>query len=176
MCTHESNIGIYLLIPIVVHNFLTFYRMQNVDVPYRSLEYTLRALKVQVIDSLPFIGNYIPDNIKSPEELFYYLRSITNYASDPKGVELIQTVQTLMDNDGEGDCDCFTVLTLASCYHCKFLPQYVALVGRSRRAPSHIYSEVFDYNKGKICAMDLTNPEYDYERSYPYKQRLIFNI
>lgn len=147
-----------------------------VDVPYQNLKHTLKALKVQVIDSIPFMSDYIPSDIDTPEELFRYLRTKVTYKSDPKNIELLQCVPTLMDRGGKGDCDCFTILTLSACYYLNFKPQYVALVGRSPKAPSHIYSEVWDPSRGDICAMDLTNPYYNMERNYPYKQRLKFNI
>jgi hypothetical protein len=147
-----------------------------VDVPYNNLEHTLKALKIQVIDSLPYISNYIPNDIETPEQLFRYLKSKTTYKKDPHNVELLQMVPTLMKRGGKGDCDCFTILTLTSCYFLNFKPLYVSLVGKSSIAPSHIYSEVYDRQKNEICPMDLTNPYYCMERSYPFKQRLKFTI
>jgi hypothetical protein len=144
------------------------------DVPYKNLKHTLLSLKIQVEDSLPFISNYIPKHIASPEELFYFLKDLTTYKSDPKGVELLQTVQTLMDRGGRGDCDCFTILVLTSCIYLNFSPQTVALVGKTKYSPSHIYSLVYDKKKKKMCSMDLTNPYYDTERSYKFKQTLPF--
>jgi len=77
---------------------------------------------------------------------------------------------------GRGDCDCFTILTLASCKFLNFGPQYVALASNMKKGPTHIYSEVFDGDKDRVCAMDLTNPDYDTERPYRFKQRLNFSI
>jgi hypothetical protein len=149
-----------------------------IDIPYKSLKHTLQSLKVQVEDSMPYIGDYIPSDISTPEELFYFLRDITKYKKDPKNVELLQTVQTLMDRNGRGDCDCFTILALAACTYLGFdstaHPLQVALVGKSNRTPSHIYSLVWDKKKKKYCSMDLTNPYYCMERPYPYKQTLDF--
>lgn len=146
----------------------------EVEIPYKNLKHTLQSLKVQVQDSMPFIGDYIPSDISTPEELFYFLRDITKYKKDPKNVELLQTVQTLMDRGGKGDCDCFTILALAACEYLGFVPQQVALVGKSNKVPSHIYSLVWDEDKNKMCSMDLTNPYYCMERPYPYKQTLNF--
>lgn len=143
---------------------------------YKSLEDTLRLLKQQVIDSLPYMHEYIPDNIDTPKRLFYYLRLNTTYKSDPVGVELLQMVPTLMDRGGKGDCDCFTILSLAAQYHCGFKPQYVDLVGNKSSKPSHIYTSVYDETQNKVCVFDLTNPYYDYARPYNYHQRLKFKL
>lgn len=147
---------------------------------YKSLTDTLKCLRHQVIDSLPYISQYIPNDIEKPEDLFYFLRDKIKYKKDPPGIELLQSVQTLLSENnkhgkpGLGDCDCFTILALASCYYLGFEPQQVALVGNSKISPSHIYSLVFDRNKNKMCSMDLTNPYYDVERPYNYKQTLPF--
>jgi hypothetical protein len=146
------------------------------NIEYVSLKHTLISLKRQVRDSLPYMDQYIPDNLNTPGKLFYYLKSKVEYKKDPKDVELLQMVPTLFDNDGRGDCDCFTILTLASCIYLDFQPQYVVLVGNSKKSPTHIYSSVWDDYRKKICAMDLTNPLYCMERSYKYKQTLDFNI
>lgn len=146
----------------------------QVEVPYKDLKHTLQSLKLQVRDSLPYISQYVPKSIKTPEELFYHLKDITTYRNDPKNVELLQTVQTLMSRDGKGDCDCFTILVLTSCIYLGFAPQQVVLVGKSKVSPSHIYSLVYDRSRKRMCSMDLTNPIYDTQRNYPYKQILDF--
>jgi hypothetical protein len=155
--------------------------MQGVSVPYQSLKHTLQSLKIQVIDSIPYVADYVPDSIRSPAELFYFLKDKTIYKKDPRGVELLQTITTLLEGNfwgtpGMGDCDCFTILALAANYDLGFGPQYVALAGNNRISPTHIYSEVYDPIKKKICAFDLTNPTYCMERNYKFKQRLNFNI
>jgi hypothetical protein len=146
------------------------------EVPYVSLEHTLKSLKRQVYDSLPYIADYVPETIQNPKQLFYFLRLRTKYKKDPPGIEDIQMVQTLMENGGRGDCDCFTVLALTSQYYLRFLPQFVNLAGNSRRGPTHIYTSVYDRDRKEICAFDLTNPYYDTERSYKYHQRLNFKL
>ncbi len=150
--------------------------MQDIDIPYVSLKHTLGKLKDQVIYSLPYMEDYIPDNITSPEQLFYHLKSLTTYKKDPKGIELLQSVPTLMDRGGRGDCDCFTILTLAACAYMGFNLQWVKLVGKTKIAPSHIYSVVYDPNRKKICSMDLTNAYYCTERPYNYQQLLNVKI
>lgn len=147
-----------------------------VDVPYQSLEHTLKALKVQVADSLDFASNFIPSDIQSPGELFDYLKPYLHYRNDPKKVELLQSFQTLMNRGGKGDCDCFTIAGLASCVVCDFKPLYVALAGNSIFLPTHIYLEAYDLEDRKICALDFTNQEYDFERPYKFKQRLLFRL
>jgi hypothetical protein len=150
--------------------------MQGIDVAYEDLAHTLQAIKIQVEDSLPYIGKYIPRSIKTPAELFKFLKTKTTYQKDPQGIELLQTVQTLMNRGGRGDCDCFTILTLAACHYLGFSPQFIALVGKTKASPTHIYSLVYDESKKKICALDLTNPTYCMERSYNYRQILPFNM
>lgn len=122
----------------------------QVQVPYQNLTHTLLCLKIQVQDSMPYVKNYIPDYIETPRQLFYYLRSQTQYKKDPKGTELLQMVPTLMDRGGKGDCDCFTILALACQHYLNFLPHYVALVGNNSFTPSHIYTEVYDPQKKRL--------------------------
>ena len=150
--------------------------MTGIDRPYTTLKETLQDLRIQVIDSLPYISDYVPKTIKTPSELFYFLKDKVKYKNDPKGVELLQTVQTLMKRGGKGDCDCFTILTLTACHYLGFEPQKIRLVGKTKLAPSHIYSMVWDEDKNKFCAMDLTNPYYCMERYYPFQQTLDFNM
>lgn len=147
-----------------------------IDVPYVSLKHTLLCLKMQVRDSMPYVEEYLPYNIDSPAELFRFLKPQLNYKNDPSGVEWIRTLQTLLENGGEGDCDCFTVAALASLIWLGFDRVYVAIVGNTRQGPTHIYAEVYDPTKGKITAMDFTNPVYNMQRNYKYKQRLRFQL
>lgn len=148
-----------------------------VSVPYENLTHTLQCIKLQVLDSLDFADEFLPTDIQTPQQLFYFLKSEVQYKHDPKGVELLQCMQTLMDRNGFGDCDCFTITSLASMYILGFKPMYVALVGNSPLNPTHIYTEVYDREKGKICAFDLTNPVYNMQRkTYKFKQRLLFRL
>lgn len=150
---------------------------------YVSLEDTLRnGLKVQVIDSMPYIHEYIPAWIATPNQLFTYLKNCVTYYNDDdleKEVfksshdsEVIQTVPTLFDNDGYGDCDCFTVLTLAACEYLNFPENWVCLAGNDRKSPTHIYS-LTEWND-ELKSLDLTNTVYNMERPYKYKQYLKF--
>jgi len=147
-----------------------------VDVPYQSLPHTLKSLKIQVVDSLAFARDFVPQDLETPEELFTWLKPQLTYKNDPHNVELLQSFQTLMNNGGKGDCDCFTIAALASCLVLGFNPLYVALAGKGPLVPSHIYAEVYDRSKGKICALDFTNQIYNFQRPYNFKQRLLFRL
>lgn len=144
--------------------------------PYVSLSHTLLAMKVQVIDSMPYVSDYIDNSIQTPEELFYTLKPLLTYKKDPHQIELLQTFQTLMEQGGKGDCDCFTIASLACFFYLHFKPCYLTLAGNTLFSPSHVYAEVYDNERGEICAFDLTNPYYDMERPYKFKQRLLFRL
>lgn len=141
---------------------------------YKSLNHALKYLKVQVLESLPYASTECP-KLKSPEAIFTYLKSRTCYKHDPKGIELFQTLPTLMENNfhgkpGAGDCDCFTIAALALLVANGFDKCGIVLVGRNPNVPVHIYAYV-DYN-GTREYLDLTNKYYNFERSYPYKQSI----
>lgn len=143
---------------------------------YQSLSHTLKLLKLQVIDSLPYVFDFVTKTY-SAENLFKQLKKQVTFKNDPPGVEYIQSMQTLFyKNNGLGDCDCFSVAALASLYRCGFDPLYVCLAGKSKMQPTHIYVEVYDPKKDAICPFDLTNPIYNYERPYNFKQRIPFKI
>jgi hypothetical protein len=147
-----------------------------IDVPYENLTHTLQCIKLQVIDSLPYVEDFIPSDIETPKQLFKYLKPQLTFKSDPRGVEYLQTMQTLFRNNGFGDCDCFTITALTALYWLNIEPIYVALTGNNKYAPSHIYVEVYDEYRGGITPFDLTNAVYGMERKYKFKQRLLFNL
>ena len=139
---------------------------------YQDINRTLEMMRVQIIDSLDYCIEDLP-TFNSPRELFQFCRAITTYHNDPKGIELLQTVPTLLDNNywdvpGAGDCDCFTILTIALCVAQGWNENYIVLVGRTKRAPVHGYSAV--KINDKLYTLDLTNPYIDIEREYKYKQ------
>jgi len=150
--------------------------MTGVDIPYVDLQHTLKCIKIQIIDSIPFAQKFIPDYIQTPSQLFYFLKDNFIYKKDPIGIEYIQTFQTLIKNGGRGDCDCATVASIASMYVLGFKPLYITIVSNNRFSPTHIYPEVYDSSKGQIIAFDLTNATYGKERSYKFKQRLNINL
>jgi len=150
--------------------------MKTGRLPYKSLNDTLKALKVQVIDSLDYAGNNIPA-FNNPEELFYYLKDRTKFKHDPKNVEYLQTLQTLFEeHNGKGDCDCFVIAVLACCLvqGAGWKNLIVTLAGRDKIAPVHIWSGI--NWQGNYYAMDLTQTDFDSERKYPYTQNLKFKI
>jgi len=145
--------------------------------PYKDINHTLQSLKKQVFDGLPYAVEHCP-KFETPDRLFYWLKSRVTYKNDPEGVELIQTLPTLLNNNwhgstGYGDCDCFTTAALTLLVASGFKNIYVVLVGRNRFTARHIYCGVID-NEGIFRVLDLTNNRYDYERPYPYKQHLKF--
>lgn len=148
--------------------------MATIKVPYTDINATMRGIRTQVIDSIDFCIDQMP-RFQNPEQMFKALRNMTTYKNDPKGIELIQSVQTLLTNNywgirGAGDCDCFTVLVLAMCCAHGWCEQEIILVGRSKLAPVHIWSRV-KFN-GVWYSMDLTNAYINIERPYKFMQVL----
>jgi hypothetical protein len=143
--------------------------------PYQDINDTLRKLKIQVVDSLAYARENIP-LCKDPETLFYYLKQRVHFKNDPRGVELLQTMQTLFKNGGRGDCDCFVITCLAACIvqGNGWQDLIVTIAGRSKVAPVHIWSGI--NWKGQYYAMDLTERKFDSERNYPLRQDLTFKI
>jgi len=143
---------------------------------YKDLNETLHYLKLQVIESVPFACAVIPKNVRTPEQLYNWLLPYLKYKNDPKSSELLQTFQTMMcgkfwGKPGAGDCDCFTIATLASAVCLGWKNVYIALVGRQRSHPVHIYTVV--YQNGKRVVLDFTNKKFDKERdTYNYIQEI----
>ena len=108
-------------------------------------------------------------------KMFNYLKSITTYRNDPPGVELLQSVPTLLGNNywgvpGAGDCDCFSILVLTCCLVNGWNNQEIILAGRSKLAPVHIWTRV-KYN-GTWYDTDLTQSFINSVRPYKYTQTL----
>jgi len=140
--------------------------------PYEDINETMRYVKVQIVDSIPFALKTCPE-FDSPRELFYWLKDQVEYQEDPPGYELLQTMQTLF-RTGYGDCDCFTIAAVACMIANNWDNISIDLVGRSKLAPVHIYSDIIW--QGERCVLDLTNFDYDQERDgYKYIQRLPVN-
>jgi len=146
---------------------------------YEDLSDVLIHIKKQVIDSLEYASENLPA-FRDPRELFYWLKDRTVYLSDPSTIELLMSMETLMDGSrtgipGAGDCDDFTITGLASCIVNGWLKNKIVLVGRERSAPVHIY---FTTNyEGIDYVFDLTNPDFNQERkNYRYRQYLDFRI
>lgn len=140
--------------------------------PYQSLTHTLRMIKAQALEGLPYVKKEIPGKMK-PDELFDYLKDRVTYRNDPKGIELVHTPQTLFEDNyhgkpGAGDCDDFSMLSIAA-LKAQGVPEKdinIVLTGKSRKTPKHIYLSV------NGTPFDLTNSYYGQERTYPYKQEI----
>lgn len=150
-------------------------------VPYKNIDDTLKNLKIQVIDSIAYASEVVPQ-FNHPEELFYWLKTNTIYRNDPPAIELLQTMQTLFEgaypgySPGQGDCDCFVITCLASCISQGegWNNLIVTLAGRDKISPVHIWSGI--NFEGQFYDMDLTQPEFDSTRDYKYTQDLKFKI
>jgi len=149
-------------------------------VKYIDINDTLRHIKIQIIDSIPYAKEFCP-KFGNPEQLFYFLKKNTVYKNDPPNIELLQTLQTLMEENfhgkpGAGDCDCFTIATIACLYVNGWKNNvFIDLVGRSKLYPVHIYTDIV--YKGDRKVLDLTNKYYNEERqNYKYRQRLPVNF
>jgi hypothetical protein len=136
-----------------------------------------------VIDSLPYTNQHFY-GLDTPYKLFNRVKPLLTYRKDPEGLELLQSVPSLMDPKknwhkiaGAGDCDCFTLLTLAilsvnPVYN--HVDKFAVLVGNNADEPSHIYSAVKWH--GKLVHIDFTNPAINIERPYLYRQYVPFNL
>ncbi len=148
--------------------------------PYKDLRETIAYMKQQIIESIPFATETVPPYLdRDPRGLWAYLKPKIKYVNDPPRVELLQKMQTLFSNRGSGiygggDCDCF-VITVTACCNVLCIPSKIALVGRSKRAPVHIYNYV-RCPFGRWYAFDLTQPLFGSEREYPYKQEIGSNL
>lgn len=143
---------------------------------FTSFDRTMLLLKMQIVDSLEFARNTCPP-CATPEDLWNYLKPRLHFEDDPEGIEDFQSMQTLFLRKGYGDCDCFTITTVACLIVNNFDNIYVDLVGVSKKYPSHIYCDVMF--QGQRCVLDFTNPRYNMERNknpkgeiYKYRQRL----
>lgn len=145
---------------------------------YRTLNHALSLFKVQILEGLPFAINDCP-KFENPEEIFDWLKIRTHYKHDPKGVELFQTLPTLLNNNfhgvsGYGDCDCFTIAILTLLIANGFNDCGIVLVGRNNYLPVHIYAYVICDNKKYY--LDLTNKYFNQTRYYQYYQEIPLKI
>ena len=91
--------------------------MAVLKIPYTDINAVMRGIRTQVIDSLEYCVNEMP-SFDHPEQMFNTLRNMVKYKNDPPGIELLQSVPTLFEDNfwgrpGMGDCDCFTILLLS---------------------------------------------------------------
>ena len=126
---------------------------------YTTLQRTLDCMQTQIEESLSFARNFVPRG-ETPRSLFSLLKQHTTYRNDPPGVELLQSMPTLMHRNfygipGAGDCDCFTITTVACC-KVENIPVRIVIVGNTEKNPTHVYCEVMD--GGRWTAFDLCSP------------------
>lgn len=143
---------------------------------YKNINDTLKHIRLQIEESIPFAKDYVP-KFNSPNDLFLWLKPQLRYKNDPKGIELLQTFQTLIINNyygvpGTGDCDCFTIAGVSACMVQKWSNKkmYIILAGRNKFTPVHIWSGVELNNKD--YALDFTNNIPNKVRDYPFTQKL----
>lgn len=146
----------------------------KLKVPYKNIDQTLKGIHTQVIDSLDYCANNMPV-YPDPVSMFYGLKQLIKYHNDPPGVELLQSVPTLFDNNywgisGAGDCDCFSILVLSMALVHNFGPQRVVLCGRSKMAPVHIFTQI--KVNGTWKTLDLTRPLYNTHKPYKFYQHI----
>jgi hypothetical protein len=101
------------------------------------------------------------------------MKAYLTYLSDPPGVELIMSVQTLMGNNphgipGAGDCDDFTVFALAAAMYFGH-PCKMVLAGNNRNNPTHVYAKI---NFEGWHIYDLTAPELDIVKNYTFTNEI----
>lgn len=142
---------------------------------YKDINDTMRHLKMQIVDSIPY-AKTLPE-MRTPEQCFWYLKKHTRYKHDPPGVELLQSMQTLMEGKywgvPAGDCDCMTISICALLIANNFDNFNIVLVGRNKKTPVHIYVVIYEDGERKV--LDLTNRKPGVERPYPYTQELPVN-
>ena len=147
-----------------------------IEYDYISLEDVLFQIAAQAEKDVNWMRSFLPEYIRTPQELFYFLKSITIYQDDPKGFELIQSPKTLLKKNyygvsGMGDCDCFSTLSICAFLAMGYSPKDfdIVLVGRNRKEAVHIYTKIEDQD------FDLTNNFFGYSRNYPFLQIIPFS-
>jgi hypothetical protein len=146
------------------------------DLKYKGINQVMKYMRHQIYEGVPFCVDVF--NIEDPETLYNTLNTLFIYKDDPQDVELIMSPQTFVENNYwgrafTGDCDDIVTFVTSYCVAHGIKCQ-IALVGRKRSAPTHIFNYVL-YN-GKMIPFDLTNRVFNYERDgYKYKQILNVN-
>lgn len=139
--------------------------------PYKNITDTMLHVKAQIVDSIDFAFETIPNEIQTPEQLFAWLKSKVVFEDDEESVEHLRTMQSLAENNWRGDCDCFTITSVACMIAKNWDNVFIDLVGRKKTYPVHIYSEIIWQGQREV--FDLTNPKFNFERpGYKYRQRL----
>jgi hypothetical protein len=143
---------------------------QNAD-----LGLTMEGIRLQIQDSIPYAK--INCHYTNPKDIYTFLKRQVTYKNDPPGIELVQSMQTLFENNyygvpGMGDCDCFTTTYTACCIAAR-VPVCIVLAGRKKNQFVHIYNAV--KYLGEWVPADLTQPTFNDERYYAYKKYLLID-
>ena len=140
---------------------------------YKDLNTTLFWLVQQALESIDYCSERWGTN-NDLEKIWTIGKFNLRYHKDKKGVEQIQSVGTLMENNihgktGSGDCDCFTVFTIAMMLANRYDPNdiYIVLQGREKNRAVHIFTA---YKKGnrEFLYLDFTEPHFNTKRKYNY--------
>jgi hypothetical protein len=145
-------------------------------IPYPGLKKTLQYLLDQSIISIPYCAAIWGTN-NTIRDIWTIGKQNLTYINDKSGVEQIQSVGTLFENNihgksGGGDCDCFSVFAVAMLLASGVDPSniYIVLQGRKKDIPSHILIGV--EQNGEFIFLDFTQPHYNTIRSYNFYQIL----
>lgn len=139
--------------------------------PYQNIRHTMREFGRQVAASIPYAEQWMPVGL-TPRQMFHILKQNTVYKNDPPGVELLQSMPSLMEDNywgipGAGDCDCFTIAAVA-CAVANDIPVRIVIVGNHSDGPSHVYCEMKD--NGSWVPFDLVNAFYGETKAYGHKK------
>lgn len=109
-------------------------------------------------------------------DIWRIVKNNTQYKHDATGIEQIQSVYTLLNDNihgipGAGDCDCFSVFFIALLLANNFNPDdiYIYLQGNSRRAPSHVLVRYKNYY------LDGTETHFNSLRNYKFFDEICIN-
>jgi hypothetical protein len=148
------------------------YETISFKIKYPGLSKTLSYLLDQAYLSIDYCRYKFGTN-NDIQDIWNIGKSNLIYHHDKKNIEQIQNVGTLFENNihgtpGAGDCDCFTVFTIAMLLanNHKINDIYIILQGKQKDAPSHILTA---YNNKLL---DFTEPHFNTVRNYNYFQIL----
>lgn len=126
------------------------------------------GIRRQVNDSIAYAREWcLYDNAR---DIYRQLKAHVTYKNDPPGIELLQSLPTLLDDNywgspGLGDCDCFTI-AFTSCCIAKGVPIKIVLAGRKNNEYVHIYN--LAKMNGAWFDADLTEPGFNQRRDYKF--------
>lgn len=152
------------------------YQTNTLLIPYPGLKKTLIYLMDQVKISVPYCRSRWGTN-NTIKDIWVIGKNNLHYVNDAYQIEQIQSVGTLFENNihnkpGAGDCDCFTVFTIAMLIANKFDIKdiNILLQGNKQDAPSHILSRYKNDNVDLV--LDFTQPTFDSLRNYKFYQNI----